>query len=170
MTEPQTATEREERRTCRHGGVWEPIGGGSYQCSKCGDVDLGADPDDYPTNYDTPLEELMTTDQTPDAVRAAIADEYAQEMYGVRRETLNGTGFGKTCDKAADAIYDRLAQMGALRPVGSGDQWCLPISTLRNWLDWAESVGPMCGYGLHTLIHREVIAADAAARAGDGAT
>ena len=102
---------------------------------------------------------MTITEQTPDAVRATI--ESALKPHIAHR----GPRIHATED-----IYDRLAQMGALRPVGEGDQWCLPISTLRNWLDWAESVGPMCGYGLHTLIHREVIAADAAARAGDGAT
>jgi hypothetical protein len=36
----------EELRTCRAGGVWEPYSGG-YKCSKCGDVSVTFDADDY---------------------------------------------------------------------------------------------------------------------------
>lgn len=134
---------------------------------------------------------MTSKNLTPDAVRAAIAehlqgkhpdmhfDYESGEQWSVRvfhpdswnhiTFTIYGTYFdiGYLRSLGEAIVSATNAQIGALRPVGEGDQWCLPISTLRNWLDWAESVGPMCGYGLHTLIHREVIAADAAAHAGD---
>jgi hypothetical protein len=64
-----------ELKRCRHGGLWEPYGS-SLKCSKCGDVDIGWDPDDYdddgnPTNDAPPRIEPM---HQPDA-GAEIADK-----------------------------------------------------------------------------------------------
>ena len=82
-----------ELRRCRHGGTWEPYGEGALKCSKCGDVDILADPDDYPTNE----AEDMTT-PLPDQPQPA-ATETAITLH------LNLTDFGRILD----AIWERYA-------------------------------------------------------------
>lgn len=51
-----------ELRRCRHGGVWEPYQDHSFKCSKCGDVGIGWDPDDFDDdgNPSVPIPETIT--------------------------------------------------------------------------------------------------------------
>lgn len=48
ISEVQAVRKSTEQLRCRHGGVWESVGEGVQRCSKCGDVSLDFDPDDYP--------------------------------------------------------------------------------------------------------------------------
>ena len=60
---------------------------------------------------------MTPTDQTPDAVRAAIAEVV---WFSERDSSTGGVPAKLPPDmaKRVNAIYDRLAQIGALRPVG----------------------------------------------------
>lgn len=127
----------------------------------------------------------MTTDQTPDAVRAAIASngeqvqldpivaEIAALMPIERRRWSRDDYADETQDVwVARALYDRLSRIGALRPVADG----VTISR-EDALDYKRRIdkdvfhsGPDGYTELRARQDRLADAIDAAARAGDGAT
>lgn len=95
---------------------------------------------------------MTPTDQTPDAVRAAIAD------------VLRNSATPKHPSYAARAIYDRLAQIGALRPVGEGVTISVEAVThIGHFMRDARHFDPEFDQWVLDEL-------DAAARAGDGAT
>ena len=125
---------------------------------------------------------MTPTDQTPDAVRAAIAEAITASV--VNWDSDGHTGFLPSVESLTAAVYDRLAQIGALRPVGEratlqGDDQIALARALRdeygaqeqNWTDHLNSAWRIRhkleenGYAI--VAGQTVIAA---ARAGDGAT
>ena len=120
---------------------------------------------------------MTTTDQTPDAVRAAIASngeqvqldpivaEIAALMPIERRRWSRDVYADETQDVwVARAIYDRLAQIGALRPVGEGVTISVEAVThIGHFMRDARHFDPEFDQWVLDEL-------DAAARAGDGAT